>query len=247
MKKISSSTIISLIFFIGWEILGRYINLSFILPWPTLIIKRFWELKQTLICYHLVETLKIAGISLGLSLGIGIILAVLMDRSKKIENAIYPILVTSQTIPITALAPIFILWFGYSIWSKILVAVIITFFPVTINLSQGLKSVKEEYLEFFKSMNASEWDIFIKLKLPSVMPYFFSSLKMAVPFVIIGATIGEWLGATAGLGYFSKRMMTQLDGAGVFAPVVLISVIVILIVKIISIVEDKLLIWVKKQ
>lgn len=247
MKKISSSTIISLMFFIGWEILGRYINLSFILPWPSLIIKRFWELKQTLICYHLVETLKIAGISLGLSLGIGIILAVLMDRSKKIENAIYPILVTSQTIPITALAPIFILWFGYSIWSKILVAVIITFFPVTINLSQGLKSVKEEYLEFFKSMNASEWDIFIKLKLPSVMPYFFSSLKMAVPFVIIGATIGEWLGATAGLGYFSKRMMTQLDGAGVFAPVVLISVIVILIVKIISIVEDKLLIWVKKQ
>lgn len=247
MKKISSSTIISLMFFIGWEILGRYINLSFILPWPTLIVKRFWELKQTLICYHLVETLKIAGISLGLSLGIGIILAVLMDRSKKIENAIYPILVTSQTIPITALAPIFILWFGYSIWSKILVAVIITFFPVTINLSQGLKSVKEEYLEFFKSMNASEWDIFIKLKLPSVMPYFFSSLKMAVPFVIIGATIGEWLGATAGLGYFSKRMMTQLDGAGVFAPVVLISVIVILIVKIISIVEDKLLIWVKKQ
>lgn len=247
MKKISSSTIISLMFFIGWEILGRYINLSFILPWPTLIIKRFWELKQTLICYHLVETLKIAGISLGLSLGIGIILAVLMDRSKKIENAIYPILVTSQTIPITALAPIFILWFGYSIWSKILVAVIITFFPVTINLSQGLKSVKEEYLEFFKSMNASEWDIFIKLKLPSAMPYFFSSLKMAVPFVIIGATIGEWLGATAGLGYFSKRMMTQLDGAGVFAPVVLISVIVILIVKIISIVEDKLLIWVKKQ
>ncbi|WP_300362339.1 ABC transporter permease [Fusobacterium sp.] len=247
MKKISSSTIISLMFFIGWEILGRYINLSFILPWPTLIIKRFWELKQTLICYHLVETLKIAGISLGLSLGIGIILAVLMDRSKKIENAIYPILVTSQTIPITALAPIFILWFGYSIWSKILVAVIITFFPVTINLSQGLKSVKEEYLEFFKSMNASEWDIFIKLKLPSVMPYFFSALKMAVPFVIIGATIGEWLGATAGLGYFSKRMMTQLDGAGVFAPVVLISVIVILIVKIISIVEDKLLIWVKKQ
>lgn len=247
MKKISSSTIISLMFFIGWEILGRYINLSFILPWPALIIKRFWELKQTLICYHLVETLKIAGISLGLSLGIGIILAILMDRSKKIENAIYPILVTSQTIPITALAPIFILWFGYSIWSKILVAVIITFFPVTINLSQGLKSVKEEYLEFFKSMNASEWDIFIKLKLPSVMPYFFSSLKMAVPFVIIGATIGEWLGATAGLGYFSKRMMTQLDGAGVFAPVVLISVIVILIVKIISIVEDKLLIWVKKQ
>lgn len=245
--KISPSAIISLGFFALWEGLARYINMSFILPTPTLIIKRFWELRETLICYHLVETLKIAGISLGISLGIGIILAVLMDRSKAIENAIYPILVTSQTIPITALAPIFILWFGYSIWSKVLVAIIITFFPVTINLSQGLKSVKEEHLELFKSMKASEWDIFLKLKIPTVMPYFFSSLKMAIPFVIIGATIGEWLGATAGLGYFSKRMMTQLDGAGVFAPVVLISLIVIVIVKIISIIEEKLLVWVKKQ
>ena len=92
-------------------------------------------------------------------------------------------------------------------------------------------------------MKATEWDIFIKLKVPSSIPYFFSSLKIAIPLVLIGAAIGEWLGANAGLGYFSKRMMTQLDGAGVFAPIVLISVIAIVFVQLITIIEKKILVW----
>ena len=95
-------------------------------------------------------------------------------------------------------------------------------------------------------MNASDWDIFMKLKVPSVIPYFFSSLKIAIPLVLIGAAIGEWLGANAGLGYFSKRMMTQLDGAGVFAPIVLISVIAIIFVQLITIIEKKILVWREK-
>lgn len=246
MKKNSPALILSIILFLFWEILARYVNLAFILPWPTLIVERFWQLKKILICHHLVATLNISFISLTISLILSIILAIFMDINKSIENAIYPIIVTSQTIPITTIAPIFILWFGYSIWSKVLVAIIITFFPITINIAQGLKSVKEEHLELFKSLGASKLDIFIKLKVPSTLPYFFSALKMAIPFVIIGTTIGEWLGANEGLGYFSKRMMTQLDGAGVFAPAILISIIVIFIVKVISIIEDKLLIWIKK-
>lgn len=169
-----------------------------------------------------------------------------MDRSEYIEKSIYPIIVTTQTIPITALAPIFILWFGYTIWSKILVSVIIAFFPITITLHDGLKATKQDYIELFKSMNASDWDIFMKLKVPSVIPYFFSSLKIAIPLVLIGAAIGEWLGANAGLGYFSKRMMTQLDGAGVFAPIVLISVIAIIFVQLITIIEKKILVWREK-
>ena len=86
-------------------------------------------------------------------------------------------------------------------------------------------------------------DIFLKLKLPSALPYFFSALKIAVPLSVIGAAIGEWLGAQAGLGYFSKRMMTQLDGAGVFAPIVLLSLLAIFFVVIISILEKKFISW----
>ena len=97
-----------------------------------------------------------------------------------------------------------------------------------------------------KTYGASKVDIFIKLKIPSALPNFFSALKMAVPLSIIGAAIGEWLGAQSGLGYFSKRMMTQLDGAGVFAPIVLLSVVAMLIVSIITILEKSLIKWRKE-
>lgn len=243
MKKPSPALMSTIIFFLFWEFIARYIGLLFILPWPTAILKKMWDLRVPLFKHHLPATLEIAVISILLSLILGAFLAVLMDKNEYIEECAYPIIVTTQTIPITALAPIFILWFGYTIWSKILVAVIIAFFPVTITLHDGLKATNRDYIELFKSMHASEWDIFMKLKVPSTIPYFFSSLKISIPLVLIGAAIGEWLGANAGLGYFSKRMMTQLDGAGVFAPIVLISVIAIVFVQIISVIEKKILKW----
>lgn len=240
MKRFSPSLISTMVFFLIWELIGRYIGLHFILPWPTAILKKIYELREPLFKQHLPVTLNIAIISILISLILGGILAILMDKNEYIEECLYPLIVTTQTIPITALAPIFILWFGYTIWSKILVAVIITFFPVTITLHEGLKSTNREYIELFRSMKASEWQIFMKLKLPTTVPYFFSALKMSIPLVLIGAAIGEWLGANAGLGYFSKRMMTQLDGAGVFAPIVLISVIAVVLVKLVSIFEKKI-------
>lgn len=243
MKKPSPALISTAVFFLVWEAAARYLGLLFILPWPTAIIKKIWDLKVPLFKYHLPATLEVAVISILFSLVLGGLLAVAMDKNEYIEECIYPIIVTTQTIPITALAPIFILWFGYTIWSKILVSVLVAFFPITITLHDGLKSTKNEYIELFKSMNASDWDIFIKLKVPTALPYFFSSLKISIPLVLIGAAIGEWLGANAGLGYFSKRMMTQLDGAGVFAPIVLISVIAIAFVQLISVIEKKILIW----
>ncbi len=210
MKRPSPAFTSTIIFFLIWEMGARYLGLLFILPWPTAILKKTWDLREPLFKYHLPATLEIAVVSILLSLFLGMFLAILMDRSEYIEKSIYPIIVTTQTIPITALAPIFILWFGYTIWSKILVSVIIAFFPITITLHDGLKATKQDYIELFKSMNASDWDIFMKLKVPSVIPYFFSSLKIAIPLVLIGAAIGEWLGANAGLGYFSKDIFMKL-------------------------------------
>ncbi len=92
-------------------------------------------------------------------------------------------------------------------------------------------------------MSGGKWWIFRKLKLPATLPYFFSALKMAVPMSIVGAAIGEWLGAQAGLGYFSRRMITQLDGAGVFAPIVVLSAVAILLVAILALIEKKVVRW----
>ena len=172
-----------------------------------------------------------------------LLLAVLMDWSPAAEKMLYPLIVASQTIPTTALAPLFVLWFGYTIWSKVLVTVLITFFPITITVYDGLRSVRVEMIELLETYGASRAQIFYKLKLPATLPYFFSALKMAVPMSIVGAAIGEWLGAQAGLGYFSRRMITQLDGAGVFAPIVVLSAVAILLVSILALIEKKVVHW----
>ena len=143
----------------------------------------------------------------------------------------------------TAIAPLFVLWFGYGIWSKVLVTVLITFFPITITVYDGLRSAKTEMAELLQTYGATRKDIFLKIKVPCALPYFFSAIKMAVPMSIIGAAIGEWLGAKSGLGYFSRRMMTQLDGAGVFAPIVLLSAAAILAVAVVGLLERRFVRW----
>lgn len=226
-----------------WQCAAMGINAAYILPTPWQVLVRLWELRDPLFGAHLPATMAVVGIGLGLSIVLGLVLAVLMDVSKTAEKALYPLIIASQTIPTTALAPLFVLWFGYTIWSKVLVTVLITFFPITITVFDGFRSVKTEMVELMFTFGATRMQAFWKLKFPAVLPYFFSAIKMAIPLSIIGAAIGEWLGAQSGLGYFSRRMMTQLDGAGVFAPVLLLSVVAMILVEIVSILEKKLITW----
>ena len=241
--KNKSSAILTIIMLLLWQLLAVILDAPYILPSPMQVMMKLWELKDILIMVHLPATFGVTLIGLIISIVLGTFLAVLMDESEAVEKALYPIVIASQTIPITAIAPLFILWFGYGIWSKVLVSVLITFFPITITLYDGFRSVRRESLELMKTYGASKSQIFFKLKCPHAMPYFFSALKMALPLSVIGAAIGEWLGAQSGLGYFSKRMMTQLDGAGVFAPIVLLSLAAMASVKLITILEENLIHW----
>lgn len=226
-----------------WQGSAMGIDAAFILPSPVQVLVRLWELREPLFYGHLPATMEVVGIGLVISVILGLALAVIMDFSPIAEKALYPLIIASQTIPTTALAPLFVLWFGYSIWSKVLVTVLITFFPITITVFDGFRSVKTEMTELMYTFGASRMQIFCKLKIPSVLPYFFSAIKMAIPLSIIGAAIGEWLGAQSGLGYFSRRMMTQLDGAGVFAPIVLLSAAAMAMVAVISALEKKMITW----
>ncbi len=246
MKKNLPAIILTTILLVLWQIIAMIINAHYILPSPTQILVKLWELKEPLFLVHLPATMGVTILGLFISIILGLTLAIFMDMSEKVENALYPVVIASQTIPTTAIAPLFVLWFGYSIWSKVLVTILITFFPIAIAVHDGFKATKREMEELLITYGASRKDIFIKLKIPTALPYFFSAIKMAVPLSIIGAAIAEWLGAQSGLGYFSKRMMTQLDGAGVFAPIVLLSLIAIIIVAIVNIIEKKVIKWRKE-
>lgn len=236
-------TLLILFLLIVWELGARMVGMSFILPPPTEVVGKVWELRSTLFLEQLPATLLIVVIGLAISILLGVGLAIWMHISKPVERAIYPIIIASQTIPTIALAPIFVLWFGYSIWSKVVVTILITFFPIAVNSFDGLKSSSKELRELMQTMGAGKKDIFIKLDVPSAMPHFYSGLKVAFPLSVIGAAIGEWLGAQAGLGYFSRRMMTQFDGAGVFAPIVLLSLMGIVLFLLVSIFEKRTFKW----
>ena len=226
-----------------WQMLAMGMDAAYILPTPIQVLQKLWELRGPLFTAHLPATMSVVAIGLIISIVLGMALAILMDASPVAEKARYPLVIASQTIPTTALAPLFVLWFGYSIWSKVLVTVLMTFFPVTITVFDGFRSVRTEMKELMFCMGADERQMFMKLKLPAVLPFFFSALKMAVPLSVIGAAIGEWLGAQSGLGYFSRRMMTQLDGAGVFAPILLLSVAAMLLTAVVTFLERRHETW----
>lgn len=233
-----------LLFLIGiWELTSRLMDKAYILPSPAQIVMRTWELKEVLFLKHLPPTLLTMMMGLGISIVLGTSLAVWMYVNETVRKALYPLLIASQMIPVIALAPIFVLWFGYTIWSKVAVATIITFFPITVNAFDGLASGDKATKELFQTMGASKKDIFLKYSVPLALPHFFSGLKVAVTLSVIGAAIGEWLGAQAGLGYFSRRMMTQFDGPAVFAPIFVLSILGILLFLFISSIEKRCLHW----
>lgn len=246
MKNRLPSIVLIIIVLVLWQFIAFLINAPYILPSPTEIVAKIWELRRTLFLVQLPSTMSVTVIGLLISIVFGLALAIAMDMNKKIADALYPIVIASQTIPTTAIAPLFVLWFGYSIWARVLVTILITFFPITITVYDGFRATKREKEELLITYGASKWDIFFKLKIPSALPHFFSAIKMAIPLSVIGAAIAEWLGAQSGLGYFSKRMMTQLDGAGVFAPIVILSVTAMISVAVIGVIEEKLIKWRKE-
>lgn len=247
MRRACKANLPALVFLFAllllWQAGATGMNAAYILPSPTQILQKLWELRGPLFTVHLPATVQVSAIGLALSLVLGLALAVAMDGSETVRRMLYPVVVVSQTIPTTAIAPLFVLWFGYGIWSKVLVTVLITFFPITITVYDGLRSAKVEMSELLLTYGATQRDIFVKIKVPCALPYFFSALKMAIPMSVIGAAIGEWLGAQSGLGYFSRRMMTQLDGAGVFAPIVLLSVVAMAAVGVVALLERRFVRW----
>ena len=247
MRKHSSgnlpAAILMLVLLMLWQAGAMKMDAAYILPSPIQIVQKLWELREPLFKAHLPATMEIVAIGLVISIALGLGLAIVMDINKNVEKALYPLIIASQTIPTTALAPLFVLWFGYGIWSKVLVTVLMTFFPITITVFDGFKSVKQEMIELMQTFGADKRTIFFKLKLPAVLPFFFSAIKMAIPLSLIGAAIGEWLGAQSGLGYFSRRMMTQLDGAGVFAPILLLSIAAMILVAIVAGLEERFVKW----
>ncbi|MCP1102120.1 ABC-type nitrate/sulfonate/bicarbonate transport system permease component [Aequitasia blattaphilus] len=185
---------------------------------------------------------------IGLVLGIaaGFIMAVLMDCSQFIYNALYPLMVITQTIPTVAIAPLLVLWFGYGIAPKVILIVIVTFFPIAVSLLEGFRMADSDMIRLMKTMGASKIQIFIFVKLPGSIGQFFASLKIAISYAIVGAVISEWLGGFSGLGVYMTKVRKAYSFDKMFAVIFWVSAISLILIKCVGVLQKKCMPWEEK-
>ncbi|NUU64294.1 ABC transporter permease [Paenibacillus agri] len=231
--------LVLLLFILGlWEMLARIGVLPpFILPGPLSIGTALVENSKILFGLHLPATLQEVLLGYVLSVTCGTLLGLGMHTWRPLEKALYPFIIISQTIPLIALSPVFIMWFGYTLWSKVAVVFLTAFFPVVVGAYDGLQQKNHAYEDLLRTMGASTRQILLKTRIPLALPSYFSGLKLSMVYCVIGATIGEWLGGSKGLGYFSRRMAGNLQSKEMFAAVVLLSAMGVGLFLIIAMIE----------
>jgi len=209
---------------------------SFMLPSPVDVVKAF-AADFSLLMENTAVTLQEAFLGLLLGVLLGFFFAVLMDAFAPLRKALYPILVVSQTIPTVAIAPLLVLWLGYEMTPKIVLIVLTTFFPVAVGLLEGFASCDADCENLLRSMGAGRWKVFYYLKFPSALPQFFSGLRIAAAYSVVGAVISEWLGGFMGLGVYMTRVKKAFAFDKMFAVILLISVISLLLMALVSLLE----------
>lgn len=210
---------------IAWEVLVAVLDVQrWLLPPPSVIFGELFD-SFNLLMRHAGTTMVEIVFGFAVSVGLGVVLASAIIWSRTVERSIYPIIIASQTIPIITLAPLLIIWVGTDIMSKVIVVVLFAFFPIVISLVTGLRMVDREMVDMLRTLGASPAQTFRKLMIPSALPSFFAGLKVAAVVSVIGAVIGEWVGASAGLGWLMKISGPQFQTAKVFAAIVVLSVL----------------------
>ncbi|WP_042682870.1 ABC transporter permease [Anaerosalibacter massiliensis] len=226
-----------------WQIIVDLNNIpKYILPSPTDI---FLALKSdfNLIITHTKVTLYESFVGFGFSIILAFILAIMMDSFKIIKKLFYPLLVISQTIPTIAIAPIFIIWFGFGTLPKIIMVIMACFFPIVISLVDGLEKIDNDYLRLFKTMSASKLQTFYHLKLPYAMVHLLSGIKIAATYMIMSAVVSEWLGGEKGIGVYMVRAKNAYALDKVFASILVIIIASILTIYTIDFLGNKLIRW----
>ena len=209
---------------------------GYMLPSPVDVVRAFWT-ERALLWENAVITLQEAFIGLALGVALGFLFAVLMDAFDVLYRAFYPILVITQTVPTVAIAPLLVLWFGYEMTPKIILIVISTFFPVTVGLLDGFRSADKDAMGMLRSMGATRGQIFRYIKCPSALPQFFSGLRIAAAYSVVGAVISEWLGGFGGLGVYMTRVKKAFAFDKMFAVIFLISAISLALMALVDAVE----------
>ena len=200
-----------------------------------------------LILMHAKVTLMEAFLGLCIGIVLAFVTATLMDRFLILDQAFYPLMIITQTIPTIAIAPVLVLWMGFGMAPKITLVVITTFFPITVGLLDGYKSVDKDSVDLMRAMGASRRQIFTNVKIPAAMPHFFSGLKISSSYAVVGAVISEWLGGFEGLGVYMTRVKKAYAFDKMFAVIIFIVVISLLLMFVVGMIRDISMPWIRVE
>ena len=247
MTRIALALALVCLFVLAWQgvaSLDSVDDLTLASPVETFdALRDDWDLLMENAWVTLVEVV----LGLALSVVAGVLFAVSMHLLRPLRDAAYPLLVGSQAVPIVVLAPLFVLAFGYGIGPKLAIVALICFFPITVNLLDGLRSVEPELLKLMRSMGASRLRTLRSAEFPSALPFLFSGLKVAATVSVIGAVFGEWAGADEGLGRLVLLGNNQLQTPRVYAGIVLLTLMAVALFALVALAERFACPWNRKE
>jgi putative hydroxymethylpyrimidine transport system permease protein len=214
----------------------------YLVPSPTEIAQSLWE-NRGLLAENAWVTLReiVFGILAATIVGIGF--AVAMHRWRLVRDASYPLIIASQTIPLVVIAPILVVWFDYGLTPKIVIVALFCFFPITINVLDGLRSVDPEAIKLMRSLDASRWQRFWRAEAPAALPNLFTGLKISVVFAPIAAVFAEWAGSSSGLGHLIQSDTAYLEVARQFATVAVLSAMALILMGLATLAERRVIRW----
>jgi NitT/TauT family transport system permease protein len=214
-----------IVLLVSWEIIVRVAEIGvWLLPRPSAVFIACFTKVAVLLPAALATSLEILE-GFALSIAVGLIMAILIVSSRALEESLYPLLVATQVVPKIAIAPLLIIWFGYGMPPKVMMSFLISFFPIVVDSIVGLKSVEIGKVQLVQSMGASTWQIFTKVRLPSALPNILGGMKIASTFAVVGALVGEYIGADQGLGRVILLANGNFDTVLVFAAITYLTII----------------------
>ena len=248
MKKLLASNWVRPLLLVGfslllWDLAIRLFQVpEYLVPTPMAVVERLGQEWQFL-ARESVPTLVATLGGFGLSVLIGVPIAMLIAYSKTIENYLYPLLVFSQSVPKVAIAPLFVVWFGFGLFPKIIVAFLLGFFPVVVSTVVGFKSVENDMIDLARSMGSTKLKMFLKISLPQALPSILSSMKVSVTLAVVGAVVGEFVGSNSGIGYVLQRANGNFDLPLMFAALIVLSLIGVVLFMVVDLIEKYSIPW----
>ncbi len=231
------------ILLVVWDLAIRLFRIPpYLIPAPEAVVKQLIAEWPKLWRESLVTTYETLG-GFALSIAFGIPMALLIAYSRTVESFVYPLLVFSQSVPKIAIAPLFVVWFGFGIIPKVICAFMLGFFPVVVSTVVGFKSVEPDMIDLARSMKASKIGTFMRISLPQALPSIFAGLKVSVTLAVVGAVVGEFVGSNSGIGYLLQIANGNFDLPLMFAALTVLSAIGVLLFVAVDVVERVMIPW----